>query len=959
MQCCTGAPGQYEPLVPSSSHVDADELENTEDINTPSVIQFAAPLYLCTEADLKLKVNVVRLGSADGVASARFKTKDASAKAGVKFVGLDLELHFEPGETLKEIEVELIQDSRWDATLEFEMVLSHAKGASLGLYLYSCRAKIIDDDKYPTNNYEPTLKGAALMWEYVQSMMIDPAVRRSAIIHLAMDIIKGLYFFLTLYLQLYLIDVVLKNDQPEEHVGGEGGGEGERERELLNVVNSTVKLFSRRLEEEEEGEGVGFLPHTLLIPGSRRKTTMVIAALYIVPFALIHLVDVLRTKLEIPYALHMHTRSSLLDKFLNYKESERSNLNVGEMTMIMMRDTLEVCDMGFMKLLSVAGILIKLGFALIFIMAENRLVVAPLVCYPVVLGLFLICRERLTVEVNEDRAKKEDEVAQAVSETISNYRLIADFNLRRRAVDGYGETMVKLHHADRESRTVVLNNMYMAPWLTTLFVGMWILYGSSQMESFGGTVSLGAFIATINIFKEVGFELCEVYIELMEVQRAFGPLEKICCWMNKEVDLFERMNMLKNRQEDGQRLRQAARDMQKSSTSESPARSASGSPLKRSMSHPAFAVDTLDITIKDLKFQYGKDILLQNLNVSFPQGGMYAFVGPAHHGKSTLLKLLAGVHLPAEKCGTIFIPPHLRVLHISLSECLLNANLKDNVMLSASVKQAQGEARVREICRMVGFKPKILKHLETEDKRDEWRAMFSHTDYVRLNLARAFVLNPEVLVIHKPDCVFSNSEVPGIMDLLKRHVDERGLELPASGREKRRPRTVFFTATTVEGMKVADQVFKVERARGTGKDKTFSLDVTIISASQLRNADIGLLNGLSDPYCSVSIERGGCIQHGTTKRTETVKDNLNPEWNKRLHFDDITPQDVLVFEVKDKDTNKADDAIGSARVLVSEIADGETILTVSAKDNSTLKVAFARDDFLADAPADVTRQYVS
>lgn len=893
--------------------------------DNPSVIQFSAPLYLCTEEKPHLVVNVIRLGDASGDASVWFQTISRSAKAGVKFEEVNERIAFAPGETAKDVSVELIQDSRWDATLEFELQLSKVRGASLGMYLHTSRARIIDDDKYPTNKYEETLTGASLMVEYVKAMMLDPVVWGASFKHLSLDLIKGLYFFLTLYLQVYLIDVVLA--KPEEGEGEEEG-KGEGERILVSVVNGTARVVARMLHEEEgeEGEELSFVPHALLIPGNRRATASLVAALYVVPFVLVHMVDVLRVRLEIPYALHKHTRSSLLDKFMNYKESIRSNMNVGEMTMVMMRDTLEVCDFGYMKLLSVGGILIKLSFALVFIMAENRLVLLPLVSYPVVLGLFLLCRERLTIEVNEDRAKKEDDVAQAVSETVANYRLIADFNLRRRAVDAYEKTMSSLHHAERAAKTVVMNNMYMAPWMTTMFVGMWIFYGSNQIESLGGKVTLGAFIATINIFKEIGLELCEVYAELMEVQRSFGPLEKICCYMNKETDLFDRMRMLEQRQELGHRLRQEARQCVQDGVA-SPSRTTSG--LSRglsrhsisAMSHPAFVVDTLDIFIESLSFSYGNNVVLQNLSMEFPQGRMYAFLGPSHQGKATLMKLLAGVHLPRDGGGVVFFPPHLRVLHISLSECLINDTLVENVLLYAS----DSMDRVHSICKRVGFKPAILRHLGLGDLRANWVAKFSHTDYVRLNLARALVVNPEVLVIHKPECVFSAGEVSGIMKLLRAHVDERGLELPEEGRPYRRPRTVFFTTTTAEGVNMADHVYKVQRKPSATPIAGVSIKVRVEGAEHLKNTDREFTEGLSDPYV-VSEVVGKSDASG---RTRTVRDSLNPKWGEILDFGNVTADDVLQFWVRDKDLHHADEDIGGAKVKVKDlIVDGQESMHV-------------------------------
>lgn len=49
------------------------------------------------------------------------------------------------------------------------------------------------------------------------------------------------------------------------------------------------------------------------------------------------------------------------------------------------------------------------------------------------------------------------------------------------------------------------------------------------------------------------------------------------------------------------------------------------------------------IEIKRLTFRYEKDIVLDDINLSIPQGSFLAIVGPNGSGKSTLLKLILGL----------------------------------------------------------------------------------------------------------------------------------------------------------------------------------------------------------------------------------------------------------------------------------------------------------------------------
>merc|ERR1712113_570615 len=96
-----------------------------------------------------------------------------------------------------------------------------------------------------------------------------------------------------------------------------------------------------------------------------------------------------------------------------------------------------------------------------------------------------------------------------------------------------------------------------------------------------------------------------------------------------------------------------------------------------------------------------------------------------------------------------------------------------------------------------------------EENTEGWSSRLTHSDVARLALARALVMNPEVLVVHIPTANFNDTEASAIIDLLREHVDRKGLELDESERRFRRPRTVFMTSSRIIGVQKADAVYKV------------------------------------------------------------------------------------------------------------------------------------------------------
>jgi len=315
--------------------------------------------------------------------------------------------------------------------------------------------------------------------------------------------------------------------------------------------------------------------------------------------------------------------------------------------------------------------------------------------------------------------------------------------------------------------------------------------------------------------------LTEIYLELSEVQSTFGPLKKLCFLLNQPTDLMTRMKVNAERRSAGKDRREAARQQV-----------AIDSQVTGVSDNSVFACDKMDIEFDNVTFVYPshKTVLLNSVSQRFPQGKMYALVGLQHQGKATILKLLGQVVVPEPDKGWVFTPPHLRVLHLSREVSLLDDNLYHNIVFNFRVDKLGGPKRVKRICERVGFSPKMLRlldlamgeeeagidHSEEDDYvlQKSWASRLSETDYARLNLARVLVMNPECCVMHLPFIAFEDSTAREMVHLVKQHIEEKGLELPPEERKYRRPRTVFFTSSSLSRCDQADMIFEVSKERG-------------------------------------------------------------------------------------------------------------------------------------------------
>merc|ERR1712050_73533 len=78
-----------------------------------------------------------------------------------------------------------------------------------------------------------------------------------------------------------------------------------------------------------------------------------------------------------------------------------------------------------------------------------------------------------------------------------------------------------------------------------------------------------------------------------------------------------------------------------------------------------------------------------------------------------------------------------------------------------------------------------------------------------VHLARAFIMNPEVMVLQRPLRNYNEARSRRVLEVMKFHVRERGLALPENQRPHRRPRTMFFSAENSFQAAAADIIWHV------------------------------------------------------------------------------------------------------------------------------------------------------
>ena len=131
------------------------------------------------------------------------------------------------------------------------------------------------------------------------------------------------------------------------------------------------------------------------------------------------------------------------------------------------------------------------------------------------------------------------------------------------------------------------------------------------------------------------------------------------------------------------------------------------------------------------------------------------------------------------------------------------------------------ERRCWRVLQALGTSPELLANLNTPGYLGTDGAKVTRKQRQLVCLARALVMNPEVLVVHKPTQLLGEEKRDRLMQALGEFTRNRGFLMdPDEPLIRRRKRTVIFTTDTLdEAMDYADVVFFMDGANGIRKVK--------------------------------------------------------------------------------------------------------------------------------------------
>jgi ABC-type bacteriocin/lantibiotic exporter with double-glycine peptidase domain len=168
-----------------------------------------------------------------------------------------------------------------------------------------------------------------------------------------------------------------------------------------------------------------------------------------------------------------------------------------------------------------------------------------------------------------------------------------------------------------------------------------------------------------------------------------------------------------------------------------------------------------------------EDPILTNIFIKVPKKSIVLVQGASGSGKSSLLRLLAGVNLPTK--GSVFVNEHnLKAIHLSHYRSHLGMSLDDEAPFEGTLRENltfgnpnRSAAQIREVVEVVGLQAFVKSQplgfdtiIYSEGKR------LSSTDIKKILLARAILKQPQLLLLEDPLDDLSQEETKRIIDYL-------------------------------------------------------------------------------------------------------------------------------------------------------------------------------------------------
>jgi ABC-type multidrug transport system fused ATPase/permease subunit len=801
--------------------------EGTEDeceVASGDVVQFASSIYvadlkedsdsdsqsesgeqrraLCCPSRIKkagtVQVDVMRIGPLRGDISVSYYTTEVSAVSGKHYEHRAGVINMADGQSMDHIHIGLLNDGKWNATLEFNVVLDRPQNCQLGRYLKVTRVKRVDGDCFPSNDFQASIDesktsgtddsiqdihGMALFRAFlVTASTSADGAKWMMIASFFLGLLDILYAYLFMTLQVFLVDHVLNTKEKSHSV------------------------------------------NTLIGDMDRHAASIAIVSAMLSPLIVLYLARLAKAHMDLEGLLTHWLKCSIYRKYLNLTEEMRLTITPSDCVVRIDRDVETVCSA---VTTYIDCFLISCRIIMFFVFTIMNAPDSWFICISMVLCVVLVASLRQTKrgQLETDVGNKETALNGFVTESLHHIQLIAYCSQRPKMNQEFSKFSQDFRDTNLPLVEFGINNESFKEWLNKGFVAIYIVIGARSVLD--GTLSLGAFVTMINVINDTGANLEALWDALITVSKAYAPLKDLTFLLNSKIYLTEASKHANAQATTFRRMTLTGAALEVVRTNES-------------------RFDAMPIEIKIVSFKYGEvgPNLLEDVSVIAKQGSIVQIVGGDATCKRTILHLLSSLIYPTE--GEVVIPTHIRTMFVSDTPDMLKRSLWDNLVFACShkpdpkrilniVDKLQMPVTRKIIAKEILDKSRHVtahemdwarKHDDGADgchKLLNWEIL-PKTEMLKMNLARALIMNPECLIVSKPFSTYVEKETKELIsNIIVEHNNKRGVAMEGQKDPPRRPRTVFVTASHGD-QKIPGAVVWATQSKSGSRAGPFTVD---------------------------------------------------------------------------------------------------------------------------------------
>jgi len=208
------------------------------------------------------------------------------------------------------------------------------------------------------------------------------------------------------------------------------------------------------------------------------------------------------------------------------------------------------------------------------------------------------------------------------------------------------------------------------------------------------------------------------------------------------------------------------------------------------------------IAVEGVSKRFGDYVALDDVSLQVPQGALTALLGPSGGGKSTLLRVIAGLETP--DAGRVLIsgedatqtPARARGVGFVFQHyaAFKHMTVRDNVAFGLKIRKRPKDELARRV-------DELLELVHLEGFAERYPAQLSGGQRQRMALARALAVEPRVLLLDEPFGALDARVREELRAWLRRLHDEVHVT------------TVFVTHDQEEAMEVAEQIVVLNEGR--------------------------------------------------------------------------------------------------------------------------------------------------